>query len=128
MDYLLNRSGLSWRTSSKSARDELDRIIAEEWEYDIKRRFRGDERHDIDLQVPRRATSVIGRLRRTSSTLSIKPFVFILPDMNPDLRADFGARETILKFFEKTLETIEQVINAQLAALDDIGRKPNVCD
>ncbi|KAJ4137971.1 hypothetical protein NW754_000375 [Fusarium falciforme] len=106
IDYLLNRSGLSWRTSSKSARDELDRFIVEEWEYGIKRTFRGDERDDINLQVPRRATSVIGRLRRTSSTLSIKP-------------------ETILKFFEKTLETIEQVINAQFAALDAIGRKPN---
>ncbi|KAJ4227275.1 hypothetical protein NW759_004645 [Fusarium solani] len=106
IDYLLNRSGLSWRTSSKSARDELDGLIAEEWEYGIKRTFRGDERDDINLQVPRRAISVIGRLRRTSSTLLIKP-------------------KTILKFFEKTLETIEQVINAQLAALDAIGRKPN---
>ncbi|EEU40993.1 uncharacterized protein NECHADRAFT_99311 [Fusarium vanettenii 77-13-4] len=106
IDYLLNRSGLSWRTSSKSARDELDRLIVEEWEYGIKRSFRGDERHDIDLQVPRRAIPVIRRLRRTSSTLSIRP-------------------ETILKFFEKTLETIEQVVNAQLAALDAIGKKPN---
>ncbi|UPK96304.1 hypothetical protein LCI18_007239 [Fusarium solani-melongenae] len=106
IDYLLNRSGLSWRTSSKSARDELDRLITKEWEYGIKRTFRGDERHDLNLQVPRRATSVIGRLRRTSSTLSIKP-------------------ETILKFFEKTLEIIEQVINAQLVGLGAIGRKPN---
>ena len=81
IDYLLNRSGVSWRTSSKSARDELDRLIAEQWEYGIKRTFRGDERDDINLQVPRRATSVIGRLRRISSTLSIKPFVFILPGL-----------------------------------------------
>lgn len=85
IDYLLNRSGLSWRTLSKSARDELDRFIVEEWEYGMKRTFRGDERDDINLQVPRRATSVIGRLRRTSSTLSIKPFVFILPDLEPEL-------------------------------------------
>ncbi|RSL67720.1 hypothetical protein CEP54_003102 [Fusarium duplospermum] len=106
IDYVLNRSGLSWRTSSKSARDELDRLIVEEWEYGIKRAFRGHEGDGITIQVPRRATSVIGRLRRTSSTLSIEP-------------------EMILKFFEKTLMIIEEVINTQLAELDAIGRKPN---
>ncbi|RTE82838.1 hypothetical protein BHE90_002605 [Fusarium euwallaceae] len=106
IDYLLNRSGLSWRTSSKSARDELDRLIVEEWEYGIKRTFRGDERDDINLQVPRRATSVIGRLRRTSSTLSIQ-------------------RETVLNFFATTLMSIEATITSQLAELETIGRKPN---
>ena len=75
INYLLNSSGLSWRTSSRSALDELDHFIAREWEYGIKRTFRGDEKDGINLQVPRRATSVIGRLRRTSTTLSIKPFV-----------------------------------------------------
>lgn len=41
-------------------------------------------------------------------------------------KADVLNRNVVRKFFEKSLMAIEKVIDAQFAALEVIGRKPNV--
>ncbi|KAF4416334.1 hsp70 family chaperone [Fusarium acutatum] len=104
-NYLLNQSSSNLGTS-RSALDELDFFIQTEWEYGLKRTFRGNETHDIILQLPRKAISALRRLQPSSNKLLIKPNV-------------------IRKCFEKSLMVIEKVIDAQFTALDAIGRKPN---
>ncbi|KAG4263049.1 hypothetical protein FPRO03_10412 [Fusarium proliferatum] len=105
INYLLNHSSSNLGTS-RSALNELDFFIETEWEYGLKRTFRGDDNHDIILQLPRKAISALKRLQPSSSRLLIKPNV-------------------VRKFFEKSLMAIEKVIDAQFAALEVIGRKPN---
>ncbi|KAF5705871.1 hypothetical protein FGLOB1_7768 [Fusarium globosum] len=105
INYLLNHSSSNLGTS-RSALNELDFFIETEWEYGLKRTFRGDDNHDIILQLPRKAISALKRLQPSSSRLLIKPKV-------------------VRKFFEKSLMAIEKVIDAQFAALEVIGRKPN---
>ncbi|KAF5966272.1 Hsp70 chaperone protein [Fusarium bulbicola] len=105
LNYLLNHSSSNLGTS-RSALAELDFFIQTEWEYGLKRTFRGDENHDIVLQLPRKAISTLRRLQPSSNKLSIKPNV-------------------VRKCFEKSLMAIEKVIDAQFTALEAIGRKPN---
>ncbi|KAF5636080.1 chitin synthase activator [Fusarium sp. NRRL 52700] len=105
LHYLLNHPSLNLG-ASRSALDELDFFIQTEWEYGLKRTFRGDEIRDINLQLPRKAISALRRLQPSSNKLSINPSV-------------------IRKCFEKSLMAIEKVIDAQFAALEAIGRKPN---
>ncbi|KAF5612420.1 chitin synthase activator [Fusarium subglutinans] len=105
LNYLLNHSSSNLGTS-RSALAELDFFIQTEWEYGLKRTFRGDENHDIVLQLPRKAISTLRRLQPSSNKLLIKP-------------------SAVRKCFEKSLMAIEKVIDAQFAALEAIGRKPN---
>ncbi|KAF5249275.1 hypothetical protein FANTH_5356 [Fusarium anthophilum] len=105
LNYLLNHSSSNLGTS-RSALAELDFFIQTEWEYGLKRTFRGDENHDIVLQLPRKAIFTLRRLQPSANELLIKPSV-------------------VRKCFEKSLMAIEKVIHAQFAALEAIGTKPN---
>ncbi|KAF4447232.1 hypothetical protein F53441_9219 [Fusarium austroafricanum] len=77
INYLLNHSPSNLGTS-RSAQEELDFFIQTEWEYGLKRTFRGDEKRDIVLQLPRKAISALRRLQRSSNKLLIKPNTSIL--------------------------------------------------
>ncbi|KAF5685175.1 chitin synthase activator [Fusarium circinatum] len=105
LNYLLDHSSSNLGTS-RSALAELDFFIQTEWEYGLKRTFRGDENHEIVLQLPRKAISTLIRLQPSSNKLSIKPGV-------------------VRKCFEKSLMAIEKVIHTQFAALEAIGTRPN---
>ncbi|KAM0550337.1 hypothetical protein ACHAPJ_009008 [Fusarium lateritium] len=106
VNYLLSHSASDLGTS-RSALEDLDVFIQTEWEYGLKRTFRGDEKSDIVLQLPRNAISVLRQLQRSSNTLLIKP-------------------NTVRSFFERSLVAIERVISAQYAALEAMGKKSNV--